>query len=1298
MGGPALFAGSEYQSGAIAFVGAHILAGSQLGWLAPMDDTPVAVWAETGGPGDDIRIELASGTPHVEVQAKHGLTAGDKLADAVLAVEEKSKPTDSGPVVIAVDETASSHVHRNVARDLERMRGGRTDDISSYTKALETAGASDAVLRRLRIVRCDVDRRYDSGAQIAIDRLERVLVDPQEATTAWDLLIRDAGEISARRDRRDRPYLIAMLKASRIEVKPLGPNAKWHSDLDISKLMLERRHIDAVLKHVAVVERALDGQTAEPFVWYRLYVQRASALLFQERPAEAEASARRALESVPDGVQALLLLTRAAVELGRLDDAAVHAERAVAAHPDDPIAWVAQMEADAAGSKPPREPPPSVAASRPYLIEACVLASRDLNWAEVVRRTGDLITGGVREPQVLLMRARALFNQAELGEVSRDAFRDVERLGQEVIADVNDPSNEFMVKGRLLRMVARSSLGILQPDEEDVAVLTRDHLDNPEVLDALVTIRAQTDPASALPLLQQPIVEAQPHLLAIRADLRALTGDKSGARADLEQAVGLISSSPHEAARVRAAMAALHLDDAPLARRLLGDPGELRQSGLLHIAAGRLAIAEGDYDRAEAEFEGAARMKPELRTELRAILASELFRADAAERAVAVFDSMGADVPEEHRDRHVLALLSLNAVERASAQIERALQSDPPPTWALARAAQVALIRADLAGAAKHLTALVSRDEATAGARIRLALTLLQLGRIPEAQGHLDALRVDASLTPTQQEETAELLAMSGRAAEAIPLAFHAARAAPDDPNIQRSFAGLVIMNGDALVPQTEVGPDSHVIMVNDRGATRKHTIVSDELIDRAHGVISAEDAKSRGLIGLKPGDIFIDNPGAGVMEERWTVSSIVPAASHLAHELAERFHELFGNERPFVRAFQFTEGSVSEFAPLIRLTEANREHVSQLLKLYEQQVLPLAAVASQLDASIADLVNELPRERLVKGLLVEWADQAGHENAEANARSARTIVLTRSALATARNLNLLDTIAASYEISAPTSLEYELRADLKRAEEEVIRGRKRIVPGGPAGFSLREAEPGDAALVQARDESRAILAWLSEHVRVEPRPPASIAAVGSEVEKARAEFGASSFDALALATERSAPIYADDLGLRRVSSSGQRPRAFSTVTLLPALVDRRALSSEEANDHLLTLVLRRYLTVRPSVELLVAALRRPGLSAPELDLVFDLLVAPLVSVQEAARVGAGVIRRMAELRIVTRSTREVTQRVLRATTKTERASYYAAALNHAVQQPLQFLIKDREVVEGLCTSVVAKALELRKP
>jgi hypothetical protein len=72
MTGSAAGGGFDHQSDVFALVGTHGIAGAPLDWFEDSIDIPTAVSMETRGPGDDLRIEIATGGC-IEIQAKRGL-------------------------------------------------------------------------------------------------------------------------------------------------------------------------------------------------------------------------------------------------------------------------------------------------------------------------------------------------------------------------------------------------------------------------------------------------------------------------------------------------------------------------------------------------------------------------------------------------------------------------------------------------------------------------------------------------------------------------------------------------------------------------------------------------------------------------------------------------------------------------------------------------------------------------------------------------------------------------------------------------------------------------------------------------------------------------------------------------------------------------------------------------------------------------------------------------------------------------------------------------------------------------
>ena len=77
-GGPGGGGGYNFQARATAFVYAHVLAGQPMSFATRRYPVPLAVWAESGGPGDDVRVECEGGIV-VEIQVKRGLSAGEEF-------------------------------------------------------------------------------------------------------------------------------------------------------------------------------------------------------------------------------------------------------------------------------------------------------------------------------------------------------------------------------------------------------------------------------------------------------------------------------------------------------------------------------------------------------------------------------------------------------------------------------------------------------------------------------------------------------------------------------------------------------------------------------------------------------------------------------------------------------------------------------------------------------------------------------------------------------------------------------------------------------------------------------------------------------------------------------------------------------------------------------------------------------------------------------------------------------------------------------------------------------------------
>ena len=254
----------------IAYVYVHILAQARLGWLELFDDTPIGISGETAGPGDDARIEFGDRHPPVEVQAKHGLTGGQKLSETVAEMHSRSAAGAMTKVILVVDRGSSKTVHRDFAADLERYRVDRTDGLRvDILRIAAELGPDKDLLRRLFVTTVDVDKVSDVDWKFAIQRLGTVLEDPANANAAWDVLVRDAADLCSKRLKRTRTELITILRTATFKVRPPQKDERFVRQLELSKRFLQEEKPAAALSVIGLLDVDLEGQYVDPTIRYR---------------------------------------------------------------------------------------------------------------------------------------------------------------------------------------------------------------------------------------------------------------------------------------------------------------------------------------------------------------------------------------------------------------------------------------------------------------------------------------------------------------------------------------------------------------------------------------------------------------------------------------------------------------------------------------------------------------------------------------------------------------------------------------------------------------------------------------------------------------------------------------------------------------------------------------------------------------------------------------------------------------------------------------------------------------------
>lgn len=221
-GGAATGGGINFQAAVTAITYAYMATGRQLSWLEKLVvDVPVAVEAETNGPGDDLFIRLASGES-VEIQVKKGLRVGSKLWGPLLKLAEAISKNEIDYGILVISPSSSATISDDLCGDVIRLGDGRTDALTPTAKKLvnklSSANLPLDVCRKIRIK--TVSAVTGNDAHIAAARSELALLcnDSSEVSLAWDSLTRDASSLIEQRGRRDASSVVQLLAANNVKL------------------------------------------------------------------------------------------------------------------------------------------------------------------------------------------------------------------------------------------------------------------------------------------------------------------------------------------------------------------------------------------------------------------------------------------------------------------------------------------------------------------------------------------------------------------------------------------------------------------------------------------------------------------------------------------------------------------------------------------------------------------------------------------------------------------------------------------------------------------------------------------------------------------------------------------------------------------------------------------------------------------------------------------------------------------------------------------------------------------------
>lgn len=222
-GGAAGAGGFNFQATISAIANVHILGRHPLGWLdGTLNDIPVSMSAETGGPGDDISLTCINGDT-IEIQVKKGLRKNanfwsivDSLADGIV-----SKRIDFGMIIVCPD--SSKTISRDMANAILRIRDGRDDNPSAQQEELSAHLTNrgmnpQSIAEKLRIRSVSALQNQSDAILAARAMLSQICHSRDGGRSAWNLLCQDAHNTIEFCGRRDIVSLVRCLRSAGIEL------------------------------------------------------------------------------------------------------------------------------------------------------------------------------------------------------------------------------------------------------------------------------------------------------------------------------------------------------------------------------------------------------------------------------------------------------------------------------------------------------------------------------------------------------------------------------------------------------------------------------------------------------------------------------------------------------------------------------------------------------------------------------------------------------------------------------------------------------------------------------------------------------------------------------------------------------------------------------------------------------------------------------------------------------------------------------------------------------------------------